>query len=57
MLEICPGCIDDYFENWNLLIDEADSILIDEIANGTIVSKSISLVFQWFSKEKEKHIY
>lgn len=41
MLEMCPGSIEDYFTHCCLLVDEADSILIDEIANGTIISRSM----------------
>lgn len=41
MMELCPGYISNYYSKCALLIDEADSILIDEIANGTIVSKEI----------------
>ena len=37
LLELSPGYIDQYYSQCALLIDEADSILIDEIANGTIV--------------------
>ncbi|KAK8852979.1 hypothetical protein M9Y10_017976 [Tritrichomonas musculus] len=41
MVELAPGSLESYFTNCSLLIDEADSILIDEIANGTIISRSM----------------
>ena len=41
MMEMCPSYISDYFKKHSLLIDEADSILIDELTNGTILSRSI----------------
>lgn len=41
MLELSPGYINNYYDNCALLIDEADSILIDEITNGTIVSRDV----------------
>lgn len=42
MVELCPALIQKYFSEYGLLIDEADSILIDEIANGTIASRSMN---------------
>ncbi|KAK8839195.1 hypothetical protein M9Y10_032124 [Tritrichomonas musculus] len=41
LMEMCPGYIDRYFKKCSLLVDEADSILIDEIQNGTIVAREI----------------
>ena len=41
MMENCPGFINKYFDKCVLLIDEADSILIDEITNGTIISREM----------------
>lgn len=41
MVELYPGSVEPYFKDCGLLIDEADSILIDEIANGTIISRSM----------------
>ncbi|KAK8881401.1 hypothetical protein M9Y10_004137 [Tritrichomonas musculus] len=41
MMENCPGHIGKYFKKCSLLIDEVDSILIDEITNGTIVSREM----------------
>ena len=38
MMETCRGYVDEYFSSCGLLIDEVDSILIDEVTNGTIVS-------------------
>ncbi|KAK8889422.1 hypothetical protein M9Y10_034168 [Tritrichomonas musculus] len=40
MMELSPGSVQKYFQNCGLLIDEADSILIDEITNGTIISRT-----------------
>ncbi|KAK8839804.1 hypothetical protein M9Y10_031512 [Tritrichomonas musculus] len=60
MMEACPGSIEDYFSNCVLLIDEADSILIDEITNGTIVSREMKsnakkvLEFVYDQKKKNK---
>ena len=42
MIELCPGSIEEKFKEYGLLIDEADSILIDEISNGTIISRSMN---------------
>ena len=53
LLELSPGYIDDYYGKCALLIDEADSILIDEITNGTIVSRDIKSN----SKEILKFVY
>ena len=39
MVQMCPSYINRYFNECSLLIDEADSILIDEITNGTILSR------------------
>lgn len=41
MVELCPASVESEFSKCSLLVDEADSILIDEIANGTIVSRSM----------------
>ena len=41
MSEKRNGSFDDYYRNAVLIIDEADSILIDEITNGTIISKPL----------------
>ena len=41
MMEMSPGYIEEYYENCALIIDEADSILIDEIVNGTITSRDV----------------
>lgn len=53
LLEINPGEVDEYFDKCALLIDEADSILIDEITNGTIVSKEMKSNM----KEVLLHVY
>ena len=42
LMEMRPSIIKTYFENCTLLIDEADSILIDELTNGTILSKPMN---------------
>ncbi|KAK8889049.1 hypothetical protein M9Y10_033792 [Tritrichomonas musculus] len=42
MMEIYPAHITEYFKNCSLLIDEADSILIDELTNGTILSRPMN---------------
>ena len=39
IMEMCPRYIKKMFNKSSLLIDEADSILIDEITNGTILSR------------------
>ena len=41
MMEMCPSYIPKYFGGCSLIIDEADSILIDELTNGTILSRPI----------------
>ncbi|KAK8892270.1 hypothetical protein M9Y10_029495 [Tritrichomonas musculus] len=41
LMEIFPGMGNDFFGKCSLIIDEADSILIDEITNGTILSRSM----------------
>lgn len=42
MTENCPPKdIGDYFNNRMLIVDEADTILIDELANGTILSHTL----------------
>ena len=41
MTEKCKDSINEYYNNTVLLIDEADSILIDEITNGTIISRPL----------------
>ena len=60
MMALCPGYVDEYFNNCALLIDEADSILIDEIANGTIISrqmKSDSKQILQFIYDSKKEIF
>ena len=60
MMEMCPAYITQYFKNCSLLIDEADSILIDELTNGTILSRSLKtngneillFVYQSFLQKK-----
>lgn len=55
---MCPGYIKPYFNKCGLLINEADSFLIDEITNGIIVSREIRsnakeiLTFVYDQKEK-----
>lgn len=39
MMELFPSYISKYFSTCVLIIDEADAILIDEITNGTILSR------------------
>ena len=41
MMETSTASVGEYFHNCYLLIDEADSILIDELANGTILSRTM----------------
>lgn len=41
-MERNPGMIGKYYENAILIIDEADSLLIDELTNGTILSKPMN---------------
>ena len=42
MMENYPDIVNDYFNSCSLLIDEADSILIDELSNGTILSRPMN---------------
>lgn len=42
IMEIYPSYIHKYFNDCSLLIDEADSILIDELTNGTILSRPMN---------------
>ena len=59
MMEMCPGYITNYFNDCILLIDEVDSILIDEITNGTIISRPIksngSEVLQYVYESRIRH--
>lgn len=41
MMKMCPSYIEKYFRDCSLLIDEADSILIDELTNGTVLSRPL----------------
>lgn len=41
MMEHFPSFISKYFKQCSLIVDEADSILIDELTNGTILSRSM----------------
>ena len=42
IMEIYPSSVHNYFNECTLLIDEADSILIDELTNGTILSRPMN---------------
>lgn len=41
IMETFPAYLNTYYKGCSLLIDEADSILIDELSNGTILSRSL----------------
>lgn len=60
LMEMQPSAINEYFGQSSLLIDEADSILIDELTNGTILSRPMNsngkeiLIYVYKSKMENK---
>ena len=48
LMEMFPSYTNKYFNDCSLLIDEADYILIDELTNGTILSRPMNKFYLMF---------